>query len=137
MEVKLGKPALADVGVKVIGTGRGADLEIETELMGIEVEVELLPRPDRDWLKYFRDFADFPEWPDHLYEPLVDGHKLVFIAREEDLEQAWAAVKARVERANELHADWNFGVDDSEPEDPPEEFVRLREAARQRVDALE
>jgi hypothetical protein len=146
VEVKLGKPALAGVSEAGMGAawvlpespapGVPAVGEDEEEWIEIEVEVELLPWPDRNWLGNWYGGA---EWPERFSEPLLDGRMLVFEAREEELEQVWAAVKARVEQTNRLYAEdaWRpEGEDEPEPVES-ESHKRLREAAQRRVDALE
>ena len=39
-------------------------------------------------------------WPDRFDEPVLDGRRLIFSAPEDELQQAWDAVKARVAATN-------------------------------------
>jgi hypothetical protein len=145
VEVTLGKPMLEDVGKSGIAMawegplapGMPATGEHEEEWVDIVVGVELQPWPDRNWLTFWQD--EDLSWPDHLDAPRLDGRKLIFEAREGELEQAWAAVKTRVEATNRAYRE-HFSPDDDEVESNPaerESLARLREAAQRRIDALE
>jgi hypothetical protein len=46
-------------------------------------------------------------WPEHLEEPLLDGRKLVFRAPAAKLEEAWSAVKTRVEATNRAYSEFS------------------------------
>ena len=146
MEVKLGKPTLEDVGWSAASAALvelgpdGTDeslVDYEEELVDITVAVDLQPRPDRNWLAFWQD--EDMSWPDHLDPPLLDGGTLIFEAREQELEEAWAAVKARVEETNRAYREERALVPDGyEPDAAAQEsLARLREAAQRRIDALE
>ena len=149
VEVKLGRPTLEDV----VEAGAGqAWIEIEPgpkggvssggheeEWVEVTVGVELQPWPDRHWLAFWQE-ADL-DWPDRLETPVLDGRKLIFDAREEELEEAWAAVKARVDAANRMYREEFAMFAQADEEEPhpaePEAFARLRERVQRRIDALE
>lgn len=144
VEVKLGKPRLEDVGKSGIamawegplGPDMGDSGEHHEEWVDIIVGVELQPWPDRNWLTFWQE--EDLSWPDHLDAPRLDGRKLIFEAPENELEEAWAAVKARVESTNRAYGE--FSTDQHEPDSHPaerESLARLREAAQRRIDALE
>ena len=145
MEVKLGKPTLEAVGESGIGAalveiapnGTESSEEYEEEWIDITVAVELQPRPDRDWLVFWQE--EDLGWPDHLSPPLLDGETLIFEAREQELEKAWAAVKARVDATNRAYREERALVPDGYEPDAAEQesLARLREAAQRRIDALE
>jgi hypothetical protein len=147
VEVKLGKRTLEDVGESSMGIawvapdplapGLPASGEHEEEWVDIVVGVELQPWPDRTWLTFWQE-EDF-HWPDRFDLPVLDGRKLIFEARENELEEAWAAVKARVEATNQLYRE-EFTTPKREPDSDPaeqESLARLREAVQTRIDALE
>jgi hypothetical protein len=69
------------------------------------VGVELQPWPDLNWLTFWRE-EDWG-WPEHLEEPLLDGRKLVFGAPTAKLEEAWSAVKTRVEATNRAYSEFS------------------------------
>jgi hypothetical protein len=146
MEVRLGKPTLEDVGETMFsaarvgpGDGEMSSGEEHEEWVDITVAVELQPWPDRHWLAFWQEMD--LEWPEHLEAPTLDGRRLIFEAREQELEEAWAAVKARVEATNRLYREEFDSIPQGdEPEmrgAEPEPLARLREAAKRRVDALE
>ena len=145
MEVTLGKPTLEAVGESGIGTalveiapdGTESSEEYEEECVDITVAVELQPRPDRNWLVFWQE--EELGWPGHLSPPLLDGETLIFEAREQELEEAWAAVKARVDAANRAYREERGLVPDGYEPDAAEQesLARLREAAQRRIDALE
>ncbi len=94
----------------------------------------------RNWLAFWQD--EDLDWPDHLDPPLLDGGTLIFEAREQELEDAWAAVKARVDATNRAYREDAFvpfaPTDEHEPDAAQQEsLARLREAAQRRIDALE
>ena len=145
MEVKLGTPTLDSVGESAIGvawveldpasSGLEASGEDEDEWVDISVEVELQPWPNRGWLRCWYDSER--RWPEHLMPILLDGRMLVFEAREEELEEAWAAVKARVEETNRAYRE-EYSLAEDEPDAAEQEpLQRLREIAQRRIDALE
>jgi hypothetical protein len=146
VEVKLGRPTLEDVGESAIGVawaapeplgpGVGASGEYEEEWVDIVVGVVLQPWPDRDWLAFWQE--EGIHWPDRFEEPVLDGRKLVFEAREDELEGAWAAVKARVEATNRAYRE-EFSTAEHDPDPDPvvqKSLARLRAAAQKRVDSL-
>ena len=145
MEVKLGKPALdavSEVGMAAAwvlpeppGAGMEASGEAEEDWVEISAEVELQPWPDRGWLKLW--YGEDSNWPEHLSPPLLDGRMLVFGAPEDELEEAWAAVKARVETTNLLSAESTTEEESDSESAEFESHARLREAAQRRVSALE
>jgi hypothetical protein len=145
VEVKLGKPTLEDVGETGLGVawasteppapGMETLGEQEEEWVDIVVGVELQPWPDRVWLTLWN--AEDRTWPEHLTPPLLDGRMLVFEAREDELEGAWAAVKARVEKTNRVYRE-EYSLPEHEPDAAEQEsLTRLREIGQRRVDALE
>ncbi len=110
MEVKLGKPMLKDVGEiairaawggQAVSTGTPASGEHEEEWIEIEVAVDLQPWPNHNWLLFWQE-ADL-EWPERFDEPVLDGRRLIFSARDDELQDAWDAVKIRVEKANMMY----------------------------------
>jgi len=145
VRVALGQAMLATVGEAGVGgavsllpvEGRpGSSWEHEASWFEISVEVELDPPPDWDWLTYWAE-GDL-EWPGAFDDPMINGSKLLFTAPENQLQQAWDAVKARVALANELAAE-----DDAVPELDPashpgeiEAMAELRERAQRRIDGL-
>jgi hypothetical protein len=149
VEVKLGRPTLEDVfetaaSAALVELGPGGTEEssdvYEEEWVDITVAVELQPWPDRDWLLSWQE--EDLGWPDHLDPPLLDGRKLIFEAREQELEEAWAAVKTRVDATNRAYREDAFvpfaPTDEHEPDAAAQEsLARLREAAQRRIDALE
>jgi hypothetical protein len=147
MEVKLGKPALESVGESGIavawsgatapGRGMPASGEHSEEWIEIDVAVELQPWPDHDWLLFWQE-ADL-EWPERFDEPLLDGRRLIFSAAEDELEDAWEAVKARVESANVMDREHHEGRPEGHESDPAEQesLRRLREIAQRRVAKLD
>ena len=72
----------------------------------LEIEVALAadghPWPDDEWVGLFREYARFPA---ELEEPRLEHGKLRFEARDEDVVQAWSAVRERVRVTNELYAE--------------------------------
>jgi hypothetical protein len=147
VEVKLGKPTLEAVGwsgagqalVEIAPGGWEQSLDAYSEeWIDITVAVELQPRPDRDWLVFWEEEEELG-WPDHLSPPLLDGETLIFGAREQELEEAWAAVKACVDATNRAYREARALVPDGyEPDAAAQEsLARLREAAQRRIDALE
>jgi hypothetical protein len=110
--------------------------EHQEEWIEIIVGVELQPWPDSTWLTFWRE--EDLQWPKHLEEPLLDGRKLIFTAPENNLEEAWSAVKARVEGANRLYRE-EYPPEEKHAPDAEEQeaLARLREAAQRRIDALE
>lgn len=147
MEVKLGKPTLEDVGEAGMGmawfeghpNGDVSSGGHDEEWVEITVGVELQPWPDRNWLAFWQE--EELGWPDHLEKPLLDGRRLIFETREDELEEAWAAVKARVDAANRMYREEFasfLSLDEHESHGAePESLSRLREAAQRRIDALE
>jgi hypothetical protein len=147
MEVKLGKPTLERAGESGIavawsgatppGPGIPAPGEHSEEWIEIDVAVELHPWPDHDWLLYWQE-ADL-EWPERFDEPLLDGRRLILSAQEDELEEAWEALKARVESANLMYREHREGLPEGDESDPAEEesLRRLREIAQRRVDELD
>ena len=146
MEVALGKPTLETIGrhdhaAAVLQERPGGEVEVLSSSHGswakVVVAVKLQPWPDRSWLILWKDEAVEMPWPDHLEEPMLDGRKLFFEAREDELEDAWAAVKARVETTNRTYRDEYLAFQMDEPEVQDAEPDPLREAMERRVDALE
>jgi hypothetical protein len=144
VKVKLSKPQLEDVAESAIqmawegvhAPGMPALEETQEEWIEIVVGVELQHWPDGTWLTFWRE--EDVEWPERFDEPMLDGRKLIFTASEDQLEEAWAALKARVEATNRLYAE-HHSLD--EEEDPSraerEALARLRESAQRRIDALD
>jgi hypothetical protein len=143
VEVALGKPMLEDVGKSGIaiawegplGPGMAESGEHQEEWVDIIVGVELRPWPYRNWLTFWQE--EELSWPDHLDAPRLDGRKLIFEAREDELEEAWAAVKARVEAANRLYREHFSPLDEPTSHQDEGPLTRLRESAQRRIDALE
>ena len=71
----------------------------------LEVEVPLdaddLPWPDEEWLSLFRGYGEFPG---DLEEPRLEHGRLRFEARDDDLRQAWIAIRDRVAVTNRTYA---------------------------------
>jgi hypothetical protein len=142
VEVKLGKPRLEDVAESGIQTAwegvhaPGMSGESQEEWIEIVVGVELQPWPDGTWLTFWRE--EDLEWPEHFEEPMLDGRKLIFTASEDQLEEAWAALKARVESTNRLYAEHHSLDEEEAPHRAEREaLARLRESAQRRIDALD
>jgi hypothetical protein len=145
VEVKLGTPTLEDVGETAIaaawlapeplGPGMEASGEHHEEWVDIDVAVELQPWPDRYWLLLWQEEAF--DWPTRLEEPLLDGRSLIFSAPEDELQQAWDAVKARVAATNLAYREqFPRGEQEADRCGDPEMYAQLRELATRRVDEL-
>jgi hypothetical protein len=115
-------------------TGSG---EHQEEWIEIDVAVELHPWPNRDWLLWWQE-GDL-EWPEGLDEPVLDGRRLIFSAPAHELQEAWEAVKVRVDSANDLYReDQSHLSDDHEPDPAEQESLnRLRAIAQRRIDELD
>jgi hypothetical protein len=143
VEVKVGKPTLKNIQMHdaavVFIRGRESSGGWHEEWVGVTVAVELQPGPDQDWLVLWRDGE--MNWPRHLEEPILEGRKLIFQAREDELEEAWAAVKARVEATNRAcRAEFPAFAKRREPDSHGAEqrsYAHLRETLERRVQALE
>jgi hypothetical protein len=98
----------------------------------------LQPWPDRTWLVFWED--EERDWPSHLREPMLDGRKLYFDAREEELEEAWVALKARAAARNRAYREEYLAFaqrDEPESHGPEEEScARLRDTLERRLEAL-
>jgi hypothetical protein len=147
VEVKLGKPTLEGVGEsgmaiawempsELAPPGMEASGEDAEEWIDIDVAVELQPWPDHSWLLFWQE-ADL-EWPERFGEPVLDGRRLIFSAREDELQDAWEALKARVESANLMYREDRAGLpEDYEPDPETQEALRrLREVAQRCIDEL-
>jgi hypothetical protein len=147
VEVKLGKPMLEDVGETAIRAAWGgqappppgmpASGEYQRDWIDVVVGVELEPWPDHDWLTFWQE--EDLDWPERFEEPVLDGRRLIFSARDDELQDAWDAVKIRVEKANMMYR----GDREDLPEDDDSQLAeqeslrRLREAAQRRIDELD
>jgi hypothetical protein len=147
VEVKLGKPTLDG-----FGTGAASTAWIERypgeeprsggtheEYVWVTVAVELQPWPDRNWLVFWQD--EEMDWSRHFEEPILDGRKLFLDVQEDKLEEAWNALKARVEATNRAYREeYLVFAQSNEPEShgvEDEEYARLRETLERRIQALE
>jgi len=114
----------------------GLSWDDEASWVEISAEAELDPPPDWDWLTYWAE-GDL-EWPKGFDEPIVSGSKLRFTAPEDQLQQAWDAIKARVALTNELAAE-DDAVPELDPASHPEEIeamAKLRKRAQRRIEGL-
>lgn len=82
---------------RVLGIAYGDLLEVE---IGLEAAGQAWP--DGEWLTLFREYTKFPS---DLEEPRLEHGKLRFEVHEQELERAWAAIKARVHETNRLYCD--------------------------------
>jgi hypothetical protein len=147
VEVKLGKPTFEDIGWAGEGMawmerapgGKESSGEWQDEWVEVTVAVELQPWPDRSWLVYWQD--EEMDWSRHFEEPILDGRKLFLEVREDKLEEAWAALKARVAATNRAYRDEYLVFAESDDREShgakDEEYARLRETLERRIHALE
>jgi hypothetical protein len=103
MEVKLGRRHLEDVTVvgdtEFITAGPGSAVRL-SDADTVTVSVELETFPDLEWLELWKRGSS----PIGLEEPVFHQHKLLFTAEKKALQQAWDAIKARVEATNLSYA---------------------------------
>jgi hypothetical protein len=88
MVITLGPP-------RVLGVMYGAMVEVEVPLVAPGVAW-----PDEEWLRLFRDYADFPG---DLEEPRLEHGKLRFEARDDEIARAWHAIEERVRATNRAY----------------------------------
>jgi hypothetical protein len=104
MEVKLGRRQLEDVTVvgqtEFITAGPGSAVRLSDADI-VTVSVELEPFPDLERLGLWKRGSS----PIGLEEPVFHQHKLVFTAEKKAVQQAWDAIKARVEATNLSYAE--------------------------------
>jgi hypothetical protein len=85
-DIQLGKP-------KVLG--------IDSEASGlINVEIELEPQPDGNWLNVFRDGPPGPMWPMSMHPPRLQGSKVILRPPDNEVEMYLNALGERVEATN-------------------------------------